>query len=337
MAIKPQKCVFLLLVIGSFLLPGSSIAEQIMMKNGDIISGQVKKILDGELFIEPEYADEFSVDMSAVESIRSDVLYEIEMTDGREIVGKFADGTDGRQILTVDNEEMKVNMNELLEASEPGSWYDRVSHIDVNVVWNDGNTDSRNNLLFFDTNLKTGNHRQLFELTVRRDETKGISTKEQDLFRYGYNWIFNEPWYLGITAGFERDPVRELDYRHVFGALMGRDIFNDRHKHFTISAGIGYTREEIGSEKDSGPSGLWPLRYEHDLGGGDIEFFHNQTLILQSYGDHNTILKTNTGFRYDLLKDIYANVSIRYDYETDPASQAENNDSTLVFGLGAEF
>jgi hypothetical protein len=337
MTIKLQKYVFLLLVIGVFLFPCSSAAEQVMMKNGDIISGQVKKILDGELFIKPEYADEFSVDMSAVESIRSDMLYEVEMMDGSEVVAKFSGGTDGRQVLTVDNEELSISMTDLLEASEPDPWYDRVSHIDVNMVWNGGNTDSRNNLFFFDTNLKTGNHRQLFELTVRRDETKGISTKEQDLFSYNYNWIFNEPWYLGVTAGFERDPVRELDYRHGLGVLIGRDIFNDRHKHFTISAGAGYTREEVGGEKDSGPSALWHLRYEHDLKGGDIEFFHNQTLIIQSYGNHNTILKTNSGFRYDLLKDIYANVSLRYDYETDPAPGAENNDSTLVFGLGAEF
>jgi putative salt-induced outer membrane protein YdiY len=337
MTIKPQKSVFLLLVIGSFLLPCSSVADQIVMKNGDIISGQVKKIIDGDLFIEPEYADEFAVDLAAVDSIRSDTLYEIEMADGREIVAKFAGGTDSRQILTVESEELYVGMSELIEVSEPEQWYDRTSHIDVNMVWNGGNTESRNNLLFFDTKLKTGNHRQLFELTVRRDETDGNSTKEQDLFRYGYNWIFNEPWYLGFTAGFERDPVRELDYRHVLGAFIGRDIFNDRRKYFTISAGVGYTREEIGEEKDSGPSALWHLRYEHNLKGGDLEFFHNQTLIIQSYGDHNTILKTNTGFRFDLLKDIYANMSLRFDYETDPAPGAEEKDSTFVVGVGAEF
>jgi hypothetical protein len=82
---------------------------------------------------------------------------------------------------------------------------------------------------------------------------------------------------------------------------------------------------------------LWHLRYEHNLKGGDLEFFHNQTLIIQSYGDHNTILKTNTGFRFDLLKDIYANMSLRFDYETDPAPGAEEKDSTFVVGVGAEF
>jgi hypothetical protein len=37
------------------------------------------------------------------------------------------------------------------------------------------------------------------------------------------------------------------------------------------------------------------------------------------------------------LEDINANVSERYDYETEPAAGAENDDSSLVFGLGAEF
>jgi hypothetical protein len=34
---------------------------------------------------------------------------------------------------------------------------------------------------------------------------------------------------------------------------------------------------------------------------------------------------------------IYANVSLRYDYETEPAEGAENEDTTFVFGIGAEF
>lgn len=55
------------------------------------------------------------------------------------------------------------------------------------MVWDGGNSDCRNTLLFFDTNHKMGDHRQLFELTVRRDETDGVSIKEQNRYRYGYN------------------------------------------------------------------------------------------------------------------------------------------------------
>ena len=37
------------------------------------------------------------------------------------------------------------------------------------------------------------------------------SSKVQDLLRYSYNWMFNDPWFLGASASFERDPIRELD------------------------------------------------------------------------------------------------------------------------------
>ena len=38
-----------------------------------------------------------------------------------------------------------------------------------------------------------------------------------------------------------------------------------------------------------------------------------------------------------IIADVYASLSLRYDYETDPAADAENEDTTLVVGIGAEF
>lgn len=60
------------------------------------------------------------------------------------------------------------------------------------------------------------------------------------------------------------------------------------------------------------------------LNDGDTEFFHNRMPMFQSHGTHNSILKTNTGFRFDRLKDTFADVSLRYDRETNPAPRAMN-------------
>ena len=54
-------------------------------------------------------------------------------------------------------------------------------------------------------------------------------------------------------------------------------------------------------------------------------------------GDDNTLFKSNTGFRYDILGSLYTSVSLRYDYETEPAPGAKSYDATLAVGLGAEF
>jgi putative salt-induced outer membrane protein YdiY len=326
------------LILGcGFWMTGSVHADQVRMKNGDVITGSVSKIEDGELFIEPAYADEFSVDLAEVESVESETVFEIELKDGNTLDASIGLGEQGQQALIVDGSAQTVVLAELVAATEPEDWYDRVSHVDVNMTWNSGNTDSRNNLIFADTRIKMGDHRHLGEITIRRDETEGTSTKKQDLLNYSYNWLFNEPWYLGATASYERDPIKDLDHRYTVGATVGRDLFDDSRKFLTASLGLGYSEEKIAGLADSGATGLWRLIYEHDFRNGDLTFFHNQNLDYQFYGANNAVFKTNTGFRFDIISDVYTSVSVRWDYESEPAANAKNNDTTLAIGVGAKF
>jgi len=326
-------CLFLL-----SLLPGVVFGDQLVMKNGDVITGSISKVSDGDVYIEPSYADEFAVSLSEVASIQSDKVLEIEMKDGSEMTAQFAGVTEsGEQVLVTEGAPTSVLLENIADAEEPAEWYDRVSHVELNTTINSGNTDSQNTLVFADTRLKLGDHRHLADLTFRRDESEGVDIKKQDLFRYEYNWMFNEPWYTGITGSYERDPIRELDYRYSIGAIVGRDLIDNAHQFLTFSTGVGWSEEKIAGDSESGAVGLWRLIYEHELLGGDLSFFHNDTISYQFYDVNNTILKTNTGFRYDIIDDVYAAVSLRYDYETDPAPDANKSDTTLVIGVGAEF
>mgnify|MGYP001812281143 FL=1 len=326
------------LFVTAFLLTGPLLADQLVMKNGDIITGNISKIEDDEVYIEPAYADEFKVKLAEVVSIEAEQTFEIELDDGSNVDASFAHGEDGMQTLIIDGEPRDIPMEELTLATEPEKYYDRTSHIDANLTFNSGNTDSRNNLFYADTSLKIGDHRHQGDLTFRRDETDGISTKKQDLFNYSYNWFFSEPWYMGGTVSYERDPIRELDHRYNVGLIFGRDIFNDANRFLTISLGAGWSETEYFSTgADSGANGLWNLQYTQDFFGNDFEFYHNHNIDYQFYGENNMIFKSNTGFRFDVYKDVYLNSSLRYDYESEPAQGAENEDATFVFGVGAKF
>lgn len=336
-----QKCIHHTALSAVFVMAAAvstpALADQLMMKNGDIITGNISRIEDDKVYIEPGYADEFSVDLAEVVSIEADQTFEIELEDGSKVDASFAHGTDGMQTLEIDGQATNIPMEDLVLAEEPEEWYDRDSKAEVNMTWNDGNTDSRNNLIYADTNVKLGDHRHYGNLTFRRDKTDGLYTKKQDLFNYSYNWFFSDPWYLGATASWERDRIKELDHRYTVGFIMGRDIFDDSNRFLTISLGAGYSEEEYVSESDSGAAALWGLRYTHDFMDGDFAFFHDHNINHAFYGENNTIFKSNTGFRFDIIDDVYANISLRYDYESDPPEDAENADTTLVIGVGAEF
>lgn len=313
-------------------------AGQLVLSNGDRITGAISKIWDGEIYIEPDYADEFTVDMSAIASIESDQEFEIELADGTEIVAglKGAD-PEGNQIVLVDGREEAMplaNLTELEEIEEYKEW-DSYAQFDATV--NKGNTDSENYRLSTGTNLKLGDHRHIADLLITREEQDGVSTKEQDLLTYNYNWLFDDPWFASFLASYEKDPIRDLDYRWIVGPGIGRDIWNDAGRLWNIQIGAAYQKEKIGGDSDNSAIAFWIMNFEHDLFDGDMEFFHRDRINTNISGRTNTVLKTTTGFRWEFTDDLYANISLDYDYETDPAEGSEKDDLTLVVGAGIEF
>lgn len=312
-------------------------ADQVIMSNGDTISGSISKIEGGKVFIKPAYTDEFAVDMAEVVSIEAEQTFDVVLEDGAEKPATFEHGEDGMQTIVVDGEARDVPMADVTIAIPPEPWYERSSKVEANLTWNSGNTDSQNNLIYADTQMRLGDHRHSGDLTFARDKTGDVYTKKQDLLNYSYNYIFADPWYLGATATYERDPIKDLDHRYQVGAIVGRDIINTDTQFLSINAGVGYSEEQYGGVTESGATGLWDLRYRQDFKDGAFAFFHNHNISQHFYGEDNLIFKSNTGFSFDIIKGVYTSISLRYDYETEPPAGNENEDTTLAVGVGAKF
>ena len=164
------------LLTSLFLMPGAGFADQLIMQNGDIITGDITRISNDGVSIKPSYSGEFAVDIADVVSIKADKVFEVELADGSEFDAQFAGARDGEQILIVDGSTMTVGITDVAEAKEPEDYYHRVSHVDVNATFNGGNTDNQSTLVFADTRLEFGDHRHLAELTFRRESAYLVTT-----------------------------------------------------------------------------------------------------------------------------------------------------------------
>jgi putative salt-induced outer membrane protein YdiY len=302
----------------TFLAPALATADVLYLKNGDQITGTIKRIWDNEITIEPEYSDEFQVDLPVVERIESDRDFEIELPDGSDVVAKMQ-GVDeaGNQLLVIDGNSVAVPLGELRELDEPEDYYDWEVLVDYSLTANDGNTDSLDSRLSGEGMFKHGDHRHIGNVTQIREE-QGIpeqsgreTTKDQTLLAYTYNWLLNDPWFLAANAQLERDPIRELEHRITASAGVGRDIWD------AVAA--------------------WLLRFRHKFFNDDFEVFHNHNIVETIDGRDNTIIKTSTGLRYEITDLLYMNVSLNWDHESEPAGGAEKTDKTFVVGAGLEF
>ncbi len=108
------------LLVVSFVVWGgvatqSGYADQLILKNGDRITGQVKRIWDEEVFIEPDYTDEFAVEIDAVAYIDADRDFEIELADGRSVTAQLGGVNDeGKQLVQIEGEAIGIPLADLL-------------------------------------------------------------------------------------------------------------------------------------------------------------------------------------------------------------------------------
>jgi putative salt-induced outer membrane protein YdiY len=317
-------------------------ADTLTMKNGDRITGEIQNIWDNEVVIEPVYDDDvgITIDIDDIASIESERQFEIELGDGEKITATML-GSDsaGQQQIEVDGEARPIQLAELYELDEIDDYYDWDSHIDFNASVNKGNTDSVNTKLFADTNLKLGDHRHIANITFNREDQDGITTKDQDLLRYNYNWLYSDPWFFATSFSAERDPIKELDQRLVLGLGIGRDFINTPRTTLNAQLGGGVlTEKNTSGESNEVSVATWAFRYRHDLFNDDLGIFHDHSITSYLSGRTNTIIKTSTGARYEITDLLYANLSLDYDIETEPAGDlAETDDLSLVVGLGLEF
>ncbi len=328
-------------------LVGIAQADVLVLKNGDRITGEIKRIWDNEITIEPEYADEFEVDLPVVAYIESDRDFEIDLYDGTSVVAKFG-GTadDGDQIIETDVSSLELPLGDILELDEPEDYFDWESHVDFASNLKKGNTDSMTTRLFADGMFKHGDHRHRGEATFDKEELAGQRTRDRDLFLYDYNWLFHDPWFLTAQITFERDPIILLDSRIIASVGIGHDIWDTPRRSLSTKLAIGYQNEELTtsqfiqintpSSTDSSVA-IWTLRFRQDLIGDDVEVFHNHSITKNLTGRTNTSYDTSTGISYEITDLLYATASLDYDYETEPVDSVKNEDITLVFGLGLEF
>lgn len=316
---------------------GSVRPDVVLMNNGDRITGDIKKVWDEELFIEPAYGDEFSVDLAAVASITSDRTFEIELRDHREIVGIPTTDAEGNPVLVTDGQARPFPVTEIEELGEPEDYFDWELRTDFAANVSRGNSDTTNWRSYNFGMAKVGDHRHRLEIILERQQKDGDTSKEQDEIIYGYNWLYAEDWFLIVNASWRRDPQRDLDARWLIGGGPGFQIWDDAYRTFQVGLTGDAVFEEIGGQKEESFAPRWGMRFAHDLLGGDVEFFHNHNIWTYVSGRDNNVFETSTGFRYEITDDIYVNLQVNFNYETDPAANAENQDVAYLVGIGVEL
>jgi putative salt-induced outer membrane protein YdiY len=326
-------------------------AGVIVLKNGDRITGEIKAIWDKEVLIEPEYADEFTIDQDKILSIESDKTFEIELRNedmvSRSAKFKGADES-GEQLVEVDGELTQLSLMKIGELDEFDDFFEWSFNGDLNAEINSGNTESTDVAVTTDWYLKYGKQKHYVDTLWQKEEQddpetgQSITTVDRQRYRYNLNYDIGDPWFTGAFGIYETDEIKGLEYRYSAGPTLGYRVWDNARKSLSFQLGYGYEEDETKDindvkQSDGGGIALAIIKFEYDLGDPDLRFYLTNTTTKAQYGRKNTVTQFNAGAKYDITDLLYFNLETLIDYESDPVEGASNEDIQILIGIGVEF
>ncbi|MDC2964506.1 DUF481 domain-containing protein [Gammaproteobacteria bacterium] len=314
-----------------------SFADVVFLENGDRISGIIKEIWGDVLIIEPEYSDPIELDRDIVVGIDSDRKLAIELDGSKETPYLMSRSLkEGRVVLDAEDTKFDVALDSIKRAEEIKD-FDWDIKFDLGSTFSRGNTDSQTTNLQWDGNLIIKDHRIKSDLFISREEVAGEKTKAKDRVNLGYNYFFIDQWFLAVNLAAERDPISLLNSRYSLSPAIGYDFLDDPNRFLHVQLGAGYSSERSNNLTSTSTTIDWKLNFYWELLNGDLQFFHDQNLLKNLEGRKNLVFYSQTGFRYEINEDIYLNFQANYDYDSQPAGNAKEEDLTFIIGAGVNL
>jgi len=251
----------LTLVVAAIVLVCPSVfADQITLKNGDRLTGDIIKSDEKALVIKSEFAGEVTVQWAAVDTISSTQTLHVGLKDGQTIVGT-ATPNDGKvqvqtreagPVLTTKDAIVVIRSDKEQASYDAG--LDRLRHPHLTDYWGGfldaglSTTKGNSDTLSFVLGGKAVRAAPSDKITVyansifAKNSTTGTSVTTAHAITGGIRGDLNlKPrlFVFGFTD-FEFDQFQKLDLRNVVGGGVGYHVVKTQHTVFDVFGGGAY-------------------------------------------------------------------------------------------------
>jgi putative salt-induced outer membrane protein YdiY len=332
-------------------------ADQVILKNGDRLTGKILK-KDGEaIVIETESAGTVTILWTAVEKIISDQPLNIKLSDGQVIKGKVAVEDEKLEVETDSGSKVPIQ-KEQIETLRNEVEQQRLQ-AELNRLRNPGFFDLWSGSVDVGFNLTTGNSEALgFTLAARavratprdrislyansvwtRETVRDVRRTTADTFLFGgrYDRNISPRLFLFGSGDFEHDSLAFLKFRAAVGGGLGFRAVRTERVQLELLGGADYDAEffRLGFRRRSGE-----LLFGNDL-RWRITPRIQVTQRTRVHPNLNDIGRFRTTFQASMVTNLNSwlgwHVSFTNRFDNRPFGTAERNDLMLTTGFRVGF
>lgn len=329
-------------------LMSSAWADQIVLKNGDRVTGAIVKKDAKTITIK---ADQFGVITTAwdqVDSITTDKPINVVLAGGKTVQGTIAT-TNGQ--ISVAGQPVAAGDITIIRNADEQHAYDRLLHPGLTELWAGaatlGMAGTSGNSTTFALNVAVNAARvtntdktTVYFNAVKSDATtngKNSETAEAVLAGIGYNRNLAPRIFVNVFNDWAYDKFQNLNLRFVIGGGLGYHLIKTDASHLDLLAGFDYSRSDYSNALTTNFAEFFVGDdYSLKLGKAstlnqDFRYFSN----VQDTGNYR--INLDAGLATKISKSFTWNASLADRYLSNPPAGRKTNDFIYSTGIGYTF
>jgi hypothetical protein len=320
----------------------SAAADEIMLQNGDRLSGDIIEKSGDKLVIRTDYAGELSVRWSLVTSIRTGRPIRALVADGKEAIrATLTPLPDGRiEYLPADGGPAQALELSQITHLNPKP-YETAQGIDykgralLSAAATAGNVESERVYGEGEITARAQQYRYALRGRVeRRNEAVVGITASNWLVGANYDRFTDPRHFRYVRGSLENDRIRDINRRGTLGAGYGLQLVESQRANIALRGGLDYVvLDRIAGMDERFPALGWGLNARGKPGTGSLELFHDQEGFWNLKDIGSITWRSKSGLRMPLIAKINSVVQLNIDWESRPAPGRDPLDAMLLLGI----
>ena len=337
--IKILLIVFIMFLTGLFASHVS--ADEIVLNNGDRITGKIVTMTDGKIVINTTYAGDISLAWADVSQISGDEPINVVLSDGTSLKGITTSTDPGKLALRIEDipESFSIDLAQasaINPAPVPPLTTKGQANLGVTIV--KGNSETASQHLDLEFVARTIKNRYTLGAEFNRAEDDGEETTNNSLGYVKYDHFFSDKMYGYSNVLLEKDKFKDINLRTALGLGAGYQFMEREDVNLSGEAGISYINEDFDIAPDDGyPTGRWAINFDKYLIKDSLQFFHFHEGFVSFEDTEDILIRSRTGIRMPLSKTIKATFQVNYDWDKKPSPGMERTDIMYILTLGYQF
>ena len=308
-------------------------ADEVVLRNGDRMRGEIVALSGGKLVLRTDYAGEIALRWDEVTSVSTSKPIEIVRRGARvPLQGTLQPLYDGRVLLIApDGAAHELALGEIAYLN-PKPWESGVGaayagRITLSAAYTRGNTEDERFNGDGEFTARAREYRYALSAKADRHDDSEIGANTAWLAGANYDRFLEATRFVYARGSLEHDRAKDVAQRATAGAGYGAELAKGRAE-LTLRGGLDYVAvNRYAAANERYPAIGWGVK------AGYAPWFHEHEGFWNLEDTEAVLVRSKTGLRFPLLKGLGFSAQLNLDWERKPAPGRKSTDSTLLVGV----